>query len=195
MNVLKGIRYCSAVVLFLYVLGMLGTALFAFIRYDYNYLGNPTAGCVVLCLGVGLWLLPIGYVLVRKGGAVLAISALLFFVVGAGSDVFKRINLEDRILNSGDLWMLDFENPISEAEKGLIASELTNEAVKIDYLQSLENFFLTYNTCMCGPGEGLVDESGRIVFTAKHGNELYINGFLAFSVSENPIAVIQNENR
>jgi len=180
--------------MFLYVLWMLGLTSFALFKYDFNYLGNPTASCIVLCLGLGLWVWPIGHVLVKRIGALLAIFALLFFLFGAGSDLYKRIDLEDRILNSGELWLLDFENPISEKEKSMIASGVSVEPVRINFFLTIKNYFLTYDTCMCGPGEGLVDESGRVIFTAKHSNELYINGFLAFSVSKNPITVIQNDD-
>ncbi|MCB1123845.1 MAG: hypothetical protein KJT03_19985 [Verrucomicrobiae bacterium] len=193
MKALLGIRYFSAVTLFLYVVAMVGLSVATLIKYDFNYFAKPTLGFVILSLGAAIWVFPRNSSRIQKGGKALFILALAFLGIGSVSDLFYRASLKESIENVGELRLRISEGYLNDNEKNLITSAIENEPLRINAMQTLTNFITGYNTCMCGPGDGFVDEKNRIVFTTKHGDELYINGFLSFTITTDPIDALQRQ--
>ena len=109
--------------------------------------------------------------------------ALLAFAVGAVLDFISRFRLVDTIENAEVLKYEHSYNPLTVGEKLILVAMLRDEPIKINLGTTLANMFIGYNNCLCGDGDGITTKWDGMLFSCKHGDELYIRGFLSFSSS------------
>jgi len=122
-------------------------------------------------------------------GMVLALSV---FVVGATMDLVDRIQLVEAVEEAKLLRTEDSYHPLSVGQKWLMVAMLRKEPIRINWGKSLVNMFLGYNSCVCGDGDGIEEMMGGMLFSCKHGNEMYIRGFLSFYTTRNIVWNIED---
>ena len=102
-------------------------------------------------------------------------------------DLVSRMRLVETIERQDRLRFEYVAEELSEKQRASLLELLRAETVGINWGQSLANMFLGYNTCLCGDGDGIEDGWGNLLFTAKHGDELYIRGFLSFQATRHVV--------
>lgn len=148
---------------------------------SYSYMVRPPTFIMLVFSTFGLYLaFPYGSKKRRrlcKWGMVVAWFA---FAVGAVLDFCDRFRLVETIERAPVLRFESTPDPLTAGQKAKLVAMLRAEPIQINWGTSLTNMFLGYNSCLCGDGDGIEIGWEGMLFSCKHGNELYLRGFVSF---------------
>ena len=148
---------------------------------SYSSMVRPPTFLALLISGFGLYLFfPYGLKKRKRFRKCGMLIALFAFVVGIALDFVDRFRLVETVETAEVLRFENVHDPLSAGQKGLLVAMFRAEPIKINWRSSLANFFVGYNTCLCGDGDGIELGWEGMLFSCKHGDELYIRGFISF---------------
>lgn len=161
---------------------------------SYSAMVRPPTFIMLIFSACGLYLIfPYGQKKRKRFCIWTMVAALFAFGVGVTLDIVDRFRLVERVEEAHNLRYEYVSDPLTAGQKGMLVALLRAEPIRVNLGTSLANMFVGYNTCLCGDGDGIEIEWGGILFSSKHGDELYIRGFVSFHSTRHIVWDIDSE--